>query len=390
SSFIVSISIIFSAFACSGQGAPPQLEHGFAALCGSGGSSGGSAGSGPNDAGGIKPTPTPDAQAALPHFDCQVALSKISYDSPGADAAEFLELRISGITESAGQRATLADCGLESVQLINGASAVCDVYRTIPVGALAVPADGYFVLCDASIQAALGVTCDLTAWDRSHLSAGWLQNGPNDGLLLQGPTPLLYAYEGTALGCAQAVDQEIPADTGDLINGLDDVVAACGNDFLRMSVQDAPLRGAALCPQSGAADAGASDASAATVAGATGASGSTGGAGAAAGGATATNPLPAPSSDDGGIPTSSALHVTGSASNPPTAHSSDAATAAAPLWQVKGANPDSGSIHPQAAPKLGSGCQVSKDSGFAASSSTALGLGWPLSLVLLRRRQRRS
>jgi hypothetical protein len=175
-------------------------------------------------------------------------LSKLSYDSPGADTAEFLELRIEGTVESQGQRATLGDCGLERLALLNGGDASCASYRQIPVASLPVPADGYFTLCSSDAQAVLGTVCDLNSWGTSRLSNGWLQNGPNDAIALIGQTSTHYAYEGVPAQCGDSSWRDLVADTGEAIDGVDDVVAACGDEFLRLSLAQAPLRTPAQCP----------------------------------------------------------------------------------------------------------------------------------------------
>jgi hypothetical protein len=236
------------AVACSGEPAEtPELQQGFAPLCGD-----------PTpDAGHPDPSEPDAAQEVppMPQFDCEIRLSKLSYDSPGADNAEFLELRVEGTVASAGQRATLGDCGLDHITLLNGEDAACASYRQIPVATLPVPADGYFVLCGADSQAALGTTCDLTHWGTSRLSNGWLQNGPSDVIALVGETQTHYAYEGVPAQCGDSSWHDLPADTGEPIDGADDVIATCGGDFFRLSLAQAPLRGTTQCPLAAQPDA---------------------------------------------------------------------------------------------------------------------------------------
>lgn len=345
--------------ACSGETAEtPQLQHGFAPLCGDPA----------EDAG--QPLPQqPDAAPSIPHFDCKVRLSKLSYDSPGADSAEFLELRISGSVESAGQRATLGDCGLTHITLINGADANCASYRQIPVASQLVPVDGYFTLCSSDAQATLGTTCDLTNWGTSRLSNGWLQNGPTDAIGLLGPEPIHYAYEGVP-SCGAASWHELPADTGEAIDGADDVIAACGDQYIRLSLAQAPLHGPAQCPVVTLSDGGTSIVGDPTHS----PNGNT---------TTALTP-PSTSGLDGGLGGRAEL-LDATITQPNGITLPAEAAVPPPLWNNYGATSDASPINP-AAPPLASGCQLTRRFPRGQQGTSLLGLS-VIAMTAARRRK---
>jgi hypothetical protein len=306
----------------------------------------------------------PIVDAAVPSFDCHVELSKLSYDSPGADAAEFLELVVMGRVESHGARATLADCGLDTLQLVNGADAACGSYRQIPVGDRSVPSDGYFLLCAADAQAALGVSCDLTEWGRSKLAAGWLQNGPSDGLRLVGSKPRAYSYEGLPASCTGEPWIELPLDVGEASDGSDDVLAACNGEFALRRLAEAPLRTATHCSST-------ADAAPGTIADPEDPT------------QVAPDPGPTPISQeqDGG-----SLEILDESSTAPTnvvPVTPDAEVTQGPVWTVYGQPLDGGTGAIQAAPKLSGGCQI--------GSHSSVGWTWLSALIpLLALGRRRS
>src|SRR5262249_32014121 len=122
---------------------------------------------------------------------CRVSLTKVSYDGPGADDEEFIELfveRLGGTgaagppsvpdapppqptctsphrmadsgappsdaavlpdanADAASGKPILRDCGLVELRLVNGGGGACDEYRAIPLGPVEIPDDGYLVLC---------------------------------------------------------------------------------------------------------------------------------------------------------------------------------------------------------------------------------------------------
>jgi hypothetical protein len=274
-------------------------------------------------------------------------LSKLSYDSPGADTAEFLELRIDGMLDSLGQRAKLGDCGLDHLALLNGGDASCASYRQIPLAAQLVPADGYFTLCSSDAQAVLGTVCDLSSWGTSRLSNGWLQNGPNDVIALIGQTSTHYAYEGVPAHCGDSSWFDLPADTGEVVDGVDDVVAACGNEFLRLSLIQAPLRAPAQCPIATQPDAAAAlndpmdpnDPAHSP-------NGS---------GTDPLNPSSTSGGDDGSFGRAELLD--GSVTLPNGVAPGAEAAAPPPLWHNYGAESDAAAINP-AAPPIAAGCQL--------------------------------
>jgi len=317
--------------ACTTEAPSRPTQQDFAPLCG------------PLDDGG---SPAHEDAGSTSPFDCSVRLSKLSYDSPGADTAEFLELRIDGTTtNSQGQPATLGDCGLEGIELINGAEASCAAYRNIPVADLLVPNDGYFVLCNSEAEATLGTPCDLTAWGTSRLSAGWLQNGPNDGIRLRGPQTGHYAYEGTPPLCSEALWLTLPADTGEMIAGVDDVVALCGNDYQRLSLADAPLRAPAQCPVAAGPDAAPPQESPAAALPADSTQGSP------------SSTEPPPQAEGGAFGSLTVLDS--SVSQPSALGAPEDAAPKPPLWNDYGSTADAGALSPPHAP-ISPGCQVAR------------------------------
>lgn len=219
---------------------------------------------------------------------CRVALTKVSYDGPGADDVEFIELMVERfrLNEGAPPRPkapgtsapdadapapachggadagastdaavtdarsdapagalTLGDCGLEELRLVNGGGGACDEYRVIPLASVVVPSDGFVVVC--AEDSALGA-CDVTTAGRSALKNGFLQNGPNDGLRFverSGAFSLEVRYEGGP-ACFSPAAVKLVDETGELAGatGVDDVNVACDGQFELRSATDALLR----------------------------------------------------------------------------------------------------------------------------------------------------
>jgi hypothetical protein len=302
-------------------------------------------------------------------------LSKLSYDSPGADVAEFLELHVEGTVESAGQRATLGDCGLDHIGLLNGGDANCASYRQIPLATQIVPADRYFVMCSSDAQAALGTSCDFTSWGTSRLANGWLQNGPSDVIALIGPQSTHYAYEGVPAQCGDASWLDLPADTGVAIDGVDDVIAACGEDHLRLSAIQAPLRAPAQCPVAAQPDAG-------SVGSSGNPSGST-----ASGETSTTTTGSSPGTDLSGATPASGGHVDlldASVTGPNRIALDPEAAAPPPLWNTYGSTTDASVITPAAPPSVAS-CQLSTSPSPHPQGASVVGLTLA-ALVVARRR----
>lgn len=197
---------------------------------------------------------------------CRVLLTKMSYDDPGADDAELLELFVersadAGAPTDAGRvprdgaagtaMLTLGDCGLGALELVNGGGGACDTYRTIPLSSLPIPPDAYLVFC--ATDSVLAPACDVKAAGLSALRNGWLQNGPSDGLRFvdrDGSAALELAYEG-APPCFAANARHLADETGQLTGAsdpTDDVNTFCGAGFALLSPAAAPLRDDAHCP----------------------------------------------------------------------------------------------------------------------------------------------
>jgi hypothetical protein len=233
---------------------------------------------------------------------CRVVLTKLSYDGPGADDEEFIELFVErtgrvtgdpptaidagssmpachaphpsaesgpsptdgGVPEEAGldvasRGLTLGDCGLGELRLVNGGSGACDEYRIIPLGPVRVPDDGYIVVC--AQDSVFSSACDVDTAGRSALKNGFLQNGPNDGLSFidsGGVTRLEIGYEGGP-PCFSPAFVAMVDETGETSAGSldDDVNVVCGSGFVLRPISEVPFRTAATCSTAGAGDAGA-------------------------------------------------------------------------------------------------------------------------------------
>ena len=210
---------------------------------------------------------------------CQVALVAASYDDPGADDGEFLELHVERFAAAPAQASTrgachpsdagassldaaapsadgadgagpvLGDCGLGEIELIDGASAGCETYRSIPLSLGPSPPDGFVVICPAGSNTDARAHCDVTSAGRSALRAGWLQNGPNDGLRFVdagGRIGLEVGYEG-APSCFSPAAVSLVTESGGTATA-DDVNVVCDGAFTLLSEDEAPLRDSIRCP----------------------------------------------------------------------------------------------------------------------------------------------
>jgi hypothetical protein len=232
---------------------------------------------------------------------CRVSLSKLSYDGPGADDEEFVELVVErfatdsgvpralgdarpptppcntshaagdgspGVADAAPPEAdadarsgalTLGDCGLGELRLVNGGAGACDEYRVIPLGSVIVPSNGFVLLC--AQDSLIAGSCNVNTAGRSALRNGFLQNGPADGLRFigaPGAVALEVAYEGSP-SCFSSVAHTAVDETGEISGspGADDVNVVCGNRFELRSAAQAPINEPIACtppPAVGAGD----------------------------------------------------------------------------------------------------------------------------------------
>jgi hypothetical protein len=220
--------------------------------------------------------PLPPSLVVASGAACNVELVAASYDDPGADDAEFVELRVlTGGTPpfdggdssaspptsqadggDAGRDASsapvLGDCGLSRLDLIDGASGGCATYRSIPLADVPQPEDGFVVLCAAGSTVDAAAHCDVTSAGRSQLRAGWLQNGPNDGLRFIGNDGSArdVGYEG-APACFAPNAPLLATESGESEAGsaVDDVNAWCGGKFVLLPTDDVGFRAAPVCPR---------------------------------------------------------------------------------------------------------------------------------------------
>jgi len=111
----------------------------------------------------------------------QVVINEIDYDQTGTDAAEFIELKNTGVTP--------VDLDPYTVELINGSGTV--VYDTINLPAVTLPAGAYYVIC---ANAATVSPCDLDDGPDTN----FIQNGAPDAVALRDHGILVdtVSYEG--------------------------------------------------------------------------------------------------------------------------------------------------------------------------------------------------
>lgn len=175
------------------------------------------------DAAGI-PSRNYDASVAPPSADCSVDLWALSYDDPGVDDGEFLELRLQVVS---GTPETWADCGVRSLELLNGATPACSPYRTLLLADLPVrKAEERVRFCAATNPSA---ACQPNAARNAGLKNGWLQNGPDALRVLDRDARVLksYSYDG-AIHCGAIV---LPSESGEFKDAMgktsDDVILWC-------------------------------------------------------------------------------------------------------------------------------------------------------------------
>lgn len=184
-----------------------------------------------------------DASAA--RASCTMFLDRLSYDDPGVDDEEWIQL----VVVSDGSPSTFADCGVGTLELLNGSGAGCPVYESIALGSLPIPSDGNLVIC--SPQSTLGAACHGTLENGSVLENGWLQNGPDAlRLVSMDGTELWSAGYGGAVPCDVAEslppDRDVTSANGSTSDG---VLVRCGNGFVLVAYQDAMPGQAASCPE---------------------------------------------------------------------------------------------------------------------------------------------
>lgn len=185
---------------------------------------------------------TPDhgrAEPLVPHdaaaAACHVRVTRLSYDDPGSDDHEFIELRV----EAEQVSATLGECGIEELWLVNGSTGSCQPYRQLRLGDVVPDPRGFIVICSKDSPLHHDVVCDVT----SNLPNGWLQNGPDDGLWLMGAVEHRYVYASQSGACSSGA-VELPTESPAVD---DDVSAWCNGAYVLVELSQAPLRSTA-CP----------------------------------------------------------------------------------------------------------------------------------------------
>jgi len=175
---------------------------------------------------------------------CSVELSSLDYDTPGTDTSEFVVLAITA-PRGDGGALTLGDCGVESLELLNGADD-CAVYRTIALRDVPVPEAGFLAVC--SDGASLPFACNVSMAESGPLRAGWLQNGPDDGLRITGDGPVRqYIYDARGASCVASEAIVLPRDANEASGG-GNVVARCDGAFQLVSSDAVGANLAPRCP----------------------------------------------------------------------------------------------------------------------------------------------
>lgn len=202
------------------------------------------------------------ADAALPstlsaadagQAPCHVVLSRLSYDDPGTDDDELLELSVRG---AIGGSARFQDCGLERLELVSAAPS-CSVYRTLEVGQLPIAANRHLVVCVAAGALDDDLGCDLTASSIGELQPGWLQNTVGAGVHAKsgtGATVFHYTYGQGSCGASAEPAEILPLDLESSMTE-DHVIALCEHGYEYLPLGAAPLRGGECQAEGGAAPA---------------------------------------------------------------------------------------------------------------------------------------
>lgn len=192
------------------------------------------------------------ARDAGPGRSCDVRLSQLSYDDPGADDNEWIELRV---TCAGATPATLGEAGVAELALFNGGSSGCPIYRRVALADVRVGPSGFSVICSAGSELDLDLGCEQSASSTGVLGQSWLQNGPGDGLaLIDGAGEVIGAYiygaPGSGAGsCPGAI--LISEDPGPS-QGEDSAVVVCPEGDVVVPMSQAPLRSAPNCSASNA------------------------------------------------------------------------------------------------------------------------------------------
>lgn len=185
---------------------------------------------------------------------CGLVVTRLNVDQVGTDdgSREFIEL---SAPDGVGQ--TLAACGLSSVGSYEGSGepgTPClaePASRTIAVGDLVVPADGFVVLARGG-DTSLATTVDATT---SATKEPWLENGP-DYLVLSGPGGPLAAWQiGAKPACTlpEGTPVEVLPKDGDVAGGMDKeadehLIVRCPEGYRGVSWAASPPRSTPVCP----------------------------------------------------------------------------------------------------------------------------------------------
>lgn len=192
------------------------------------------------------------ARDAGPGRSCDVRLSKLSYDDPGADDNEWIELRV---TCAGALPATLGEAGVSEFALFNGGSSGCPIYRRVALADVRVGPHGFSVICSAGSELDLDLGCEQTAGSSGPLGQSWLQNGPGDGLALiddAGEVMGAYLYGAPGSGAGSCPDAVLISEDPGPSQGEDSAVVVCPEGDLVVPMSQVPLRSALNCSVSNA------------------------------------------------------------------------------------------------------------------------------------------
>jgi hypothetical protein len=176
-------------------------------------------------------------------------LSRLSYDDPGTDDDEVLELSVLGTFAS---YAHFSDCGLARLELTSAAP-LCSVYRTLELGELAIPPNGHLVVCVAGGPLDTDLGCDLTSSSVGALQPGWMQNAVGSGVRgvdSWGGAVFDYTYGPGDCGDADRGAEILPLDL-EFSDSEDHVIARCEHGYQYLPLSAAPLRGGSCAADGG-------------------------------------------------------------------------------------------------------------------------------------------
>jgi MYXO-CTERM domain-containing protein len=183
--------------------------------------------------------------------DCMVEVTKIDYNQPGNDTADFIELKVT--KKNPGVVTTLLNCGIGAIALYDdsslGVGGICLTnYSLTVLGGVTIPADGYIEI--GQNQANYNVTVGSDA-------QGWLHNGRGEIAFLQtalssGSPVSWFQYGGAAKCNGSTVPVQVQTEDDTSPNTVN-VSCSGTNTFHLVNATSAVQKTIADCPASGGA-----------------------------------------------------------------------------------------------------------------------------------------